>query len=101
MFKRLHESLRVKFIILIATTIIIVALLPRGEALESEVTVGSIWMQEDLIADVTFPVLKSAEVIKKEIEQEKKAVAPVFQFDETVLPSVLDSLSKFHAYVQT
>lgn len=101
MFNRLHESLRVKFLILLVTTVIIVALLPRGEALESEVGVGTIWLQEDLIAEVTFPILKNPEVLKKEIEEKKKAIAPIFQLDESVQQAAIDSLNHFHAYLKS
>ena len=53
---KLKTSYRVKLLLLLLTIGLIVFMFPKGEALESEVNVGSIWIQEDLIASTTFEI---------------------------------------------
>ncbi|MCE1188625.1 MAG: HDIG domain-containing protein, partial [Ignavibacteria bacterium] len=97
---RLHESLRVKFTLLFFTVIIIVLLLPRGVALESQVNVGAVWLQDDLIAEFSFPIYKNKETVQSEVDFAKKSIIPIFQSDEAVSRNSLDSLRKFSAFLE-
>ncbi|MCF8240414.1 MAG: HDIG domain-containing protein [Melioribacteraceae bacterium] len=91
----MRESKRIKILILLVTIILIVLMFPKGESLESEVTVGSIWIEDDLIASNTFPVLKDPELYKRELQEAKKSVFPIFVKNESIPELMRDSLTKF------
>ena len=96
LLKRLNTSLRIKFAILFLTVICIVFMLPRGGSIESKLNTGSIWMQDDLIADFSFPVLKNTDQYNQEIKAEKKSVLPVFVYTDKVVYKTIDSINSFH-----
>ena len=73
---------------------------PRGESLESDVTVGSIWIQDDLIASMPFEILKDPETFRIEKLQAAEKVNPVFEIDNTVEKSVIDSIKAFNLHLQ-
>ncbi|MEW6654835.1 MAG: hypothetical protein AB1394_15385, partial [Bacteroidota bacterium] len=58
----LRRSKRIKILLVFFTILTVVLLFPKGESLESEITVGSIWIHEDLIAATTFEILKDPKV---------------------------------------
>jgi cyclic-di-AMP phosphodiesterase PgpH len=93
--KRLNTSLRIKFTILFVTVILIVFMMPRGGALESDAIVGNVWMQDDLIADFSYPVLKNSMKYKQEVEDEKKSILPVYVYNEDALRHSLDSVNSY------
>jgi len=84
-------------LITIFTVALIVLMFPKGESLESEVTVGSIWIQEDLIAKLTFEVLKPSEEYLREQLNAASDVKQIFVYDKDALEKALDSLNKFRA----
>ncbi len=90
---------RIKVIIAIITVTLIVIMFPKGESLDSEVTVGSIWIKEDLIASTAFEVLKD----KKQYQQEKKEAAekinPIFVYNTELSKTILDSLNNYNNYL--
>lgn len=88
-------SVRLKLLIGFITSILILLMFPKGESLESEVNIGSVWIQEDLIASQTFEVLKSSEDYNKELTNAEKKIKPIFTINEDVYQSVRDSLKAF------
>ncbi|MCK9424874.1 MAG: HDIG domain-containing protein [Ignavibacteriaceae bacterium] len=92
--QKLLSGKRYKILIVIVTAIIISFLFPKGESLESEVTVGSIWIQEDLIASFSFPIIKQPETYKRELEKAKSSIYPVFISDNTEAKNIFDSLDQ-------
>lgn len=96
---RLRESLRIKILIVFATIIFIVAMFPRGESIESEVTVGSVWIKDDLIASTTFEILKNAETYEREIAQAANGVLPVYLRDKSVIDVTIDSVKKYNSLI--
>ncbi|MGE5352487.1 MAG: HD family phosphohydrolase [Acidobacteriota bacterium] len=95
----LRKSLRIKLLILFITVVLIVMMFPGGESIESEVTVGSIWLHDDLIANNSFPIYKSPEAYKQEKRRAAESVLPIFQKRENVIVQALDSLSKYNEYL--
>ncbi|MGE5497448.1 MAG: hypothetical protein ACM3Q2_05230, partial [Syntrophothermus sp.] len=95
----LRKSLRIKLLILFVTVVLIVMMFPGGESIESEVTVGSIWLHDDLIANNSFPIYKSPELYKQEKRRAAENVLPIFQKRENVLQQSLDSLQKYDEYL--
>ena len=48
------DNLKLKFLLAVVTVILIVLMFPKGESIESEVSVGAIWIHDDLIASFSF-----------------------------------------------
>jgi len=92
--QKLYSGKRYKILIVLVTAIIISFLFPKGESLESEVTIGSIWIQDDLIAVFSFPIIKQPQIYKAELEKAKNSVYPVFLKDETGVENNFDSLDQ-------
>jgi len=90
---------RVKLLIGLVTIVLIVLMFPHGESIESEVTIGSIWIQDDLIAPFSFPVFKDPIKYKKELISAEKRIYPVFQKSNTPAYPGIDSLNNFNDYI--
>lgn len=97
--EKFKDNIVIKVLILFITTLLISLMFPRGESLESEVSVGSIWIQDDLIAPFSFPIIKSEEVYQKELEEAKNKVYPIFIIDEENSQKSIDSLKKYNKYL--
>jgi putative nucleotidyltransferase with HDIG domain len=85
----------VKFFIALITVILITAMFPKYETIETDYVVGMVWSKEDLIASFSFPIYKSESVYKKEVESAREQVFPVFDINsaKTNESNWLDSLS--------
>ena len=88
-------STKFKFLIGIVSVILIALMFPKGESIESEVSVGSIWIHDDLIAPFTFPVLKDSKVYEQQLKEAEESVYPVFLKHENIIPATMDSLKKY------
>ncbi len=71
----------VKFAVGFLLALIITIMFPKHESFDTEYSVGMIWAKEDLIAPFSFPIYKSEEVYKKEVEEARKKVLPVFSIN--------------------
>jgi cyclic-di-AMP phosphodiesterase PgpH len=89
--QQITRSRRVKILLLIVTVILIVLMFPRGESIDSEVQVNSIWIKDDLIASQTFEILKDPIVVQKEKTNAANAIYPIFMKDGQVVKQVLKS----------
>ncbi|MEE9429930.1 MAG: HDIG domain-containing metalloprotein [Melioribacteraceae bacterium] len=92
----LKQSPHIRFIIAFVGIVLIALMFPRGESIESEVSVGSIWIQDDLISTMPFEILKDGETYKKELREAELKIFPVFVIDHSVRSTVLDSMDKFN-----
>ena len=92
--EKLRSSLRVKLLIIFVTALLIVLMFPRGESIESEVTVGSVWIHEDLISSITFEILKDPKTYEDEKNQAAKTILPIFLRDVSLEKLYLDSLKR-------
>ncbi|MCH8171383.1 MAG: hydrolase, partial [Bacteroidetes bacterium] len=72
------DSGKIKFFIGLFTVLLIIFMFPKGESIESEVSIGSIWTQNDLIADFSFPVKKDLVVYNDEIKRMESGVYPIY-----------------------
>ena len=101
--QQITKSRRLKLLLLIITVSLIVLMFPRGESIDSEVQVNSIWIKDDLIASQTFEILKDPLVIEKEREIAASSVYPIFIKDSEVHTQVLDafktSSERLNAYI--
>ena len=96
---KLRESRRVKLLIVFVTILLIVMMFPRGESIESEVNVGSIWIQDDLIASTTFEILKNPTEYEKEKQQAASKVQPVFIRDNNINSASIDSMRNYNSLI--
>ena len=72
----------VRLFIAIITIGLISAMFPRLESVDTEYSVGMIWSKEDLIAPFSFPVYKSEQVYRKELEDVQSKVYPIFDINQ-------------------
>ncbi len=85
----------VKFFIALFTIVLITAMFPKYETIETDYVVGMVWSKEDLIASFSFPIYKSESVYLKEVEAAREQVFPVFDLNtaSTANSNWLDSLN--------
>ncbi len=94
------SGMKVKILIGLATVVLITFMFPRGESIESEITVGSIWTHEDLIAPFSFPIIKDPKVYQNEVNAAVSSVFPVFVRNHNAVMRSLDSLNSYDSYLQ-
>ncbi len=92
-------SLRLKFLIGLSAVILIVFMFPKGESIESEVTVGSIWIHDDLIAQFSFPVLKDKKVYQEELNKAANTVYPVYLKQPETIDAILDTVKSYDSFL--
>ena len=92
-------SLRLKFLIGLSAVILIVFMFPKGESIESEVTVGSIWIHDDLIAQFSFPVLKDQKAYEDELKAAANTVYPVYSKQPESIDAILDTVKSYDAFL--
>ena len=95
----LKTSLRVKVLILIITSVLITMMFPKGESIDSEITIGSVWIREELIASTTFEILKDSKQYEKEKEKAASSVYPIFLKNSAIQKKYLDSLSAYNQFL--
>lgn len=94
--KNIRNSLRIRLLIVFVSTLLVVLMFPKGESLESEVSVGSIWIQDDLIASKTFEILKDPETYRREREAAAQKVNPIFIYNDSLIDRQIDSLRTYN-----
>lgn len=92
-------SLRLKFLIGFSAVILIVFMFPKGESIESEVTVGSIWIHDDLIAQFSFPVLKDQKTYQAELKEAAGTVYPVYLRQPETVDAVIDTVKSYDSFL--
>lgn len=96
---RFKESLRIKLLIGLITVVLIVLMFPKAESLEFEVLEGSVWINDDLIAPFSYPILKAPDVYRAEIQNAKKSVYPVFSKSLLQVDIIIDSFKVYRDYL--
>lgn len=96
---RFRESLRVKLLIGLSAIIIIVLLFPKGESIEFEVTEGTIWIHEDLIAPFSFAILKDPNIYRSELNTASQSVYPIYVNDQGIVSRIKDSIKSYSDYL--
>lgn len=98
-FEKIKVSRRIKLLIVLVTIILIVFMFPKGEALESEVEINSIWIQDDLIASQPFEILKNSLVFEREKAAATNSVHQIFVKNEITPQTAKDSISNYNSYL--
>jgi len=97
-YEKLMTAKRIKVLIYFITMVLIVLMFPRGESIETEVNIGTVWIKDDLIAPFTYPVLKNSDVYKKEVEKSQSSIIPVFIKQNDTPAISIDSLKRFNSF---
>ncbi len=95
--KKPGKGMFTKIIMGFVTTLLIVFMFPKGESIEFEVSEGSVWLYDDLIAPFSFPIMKSEEVYRAEVEAAKRNVYPVFLDESINKQKSIESLTDYNA----
>lgn len=88
-----------KFLLGFVTVLLIVLMFPKGESIEFEVSEGAIWLNDDLIAPFSFPIKKSEQVYRAEVDAALKNVFPVFKNESSNKQKAVDSLKRYSEYL--
>jgi putative nucleotidyltransferase with HDIG domain len=94
--KKKQTGIKRKILIALITVILIVLMFPKGESIESEVTEGAIWTNDDLIAPFSFPIIKDQATYQAEVKSAESSVYPVM---DLVPVKSTDSLNTFGKYI--
>jgi len=97
--EKLMTARRIKALIYLVTIVLIVMMFPRGESIETEVNIGTVWIKDDLIAPFSFPVYKNSATYKKEVERAQSSVIPIFIKRNEVPVLSIDSLKRFNQFL--
>ncbi|HEY6436959.1 MAG TPA: HDIG domain-containing metalloprotein [Ignavibacteriaceae bacterium] len=95
--KKPGKGMFTKILMGLITTLLIVFMFPKGESIEFEVSEGSIWLYDDLIAPFSFPIMKSEELYRAEVEAAKRNVYPVFLDESANKQKSIELLTNYNA----
>jgi len=96
-----RDNMKLKILLGIFTVFIVVLMFPKGESIESNVPVGSIWIHDDLIASFSFPVFKDPAEYKKEMKGAAESVFPIFVKENNITARLNDSLKSYNLFLLT
>lgn len=88
------QSVLVKALIAVSLIGVLALLFPRGESIDLDYKVGTVWARKDLIAPFSFPILRDEREYSHDVEEAKKNVYDVFERDSATSdsqPVVLDA----------
>jgi cyclic-di-AMP phosphodiesterase PgpH len=91
----LNENMLVKVFIGLITLIVISLFLPNYKNIDSDIEIGTVWSNEDLIAPFSFPIYRDENEYETEKKEASKSVPPVFVEAEKNLQELKDSLNAF------
>ena len=94
-----RKGILMKVVMGIITIIVITLMFPKGESLEYEISEGTIWLYDDLIAPFSFPIKKSEEIYKAEIREAERKIFPIFLNLTEIPGKAVDSLKNYGKYL--
>ena len=97
--KLIPRNLFYKIALAFATVVLIAMMFPKGESIESEVSEGTVWLNDDLIAEISFPIIKSEEIYQSELRAAEKKVYPVFISNSGMIVKSIDSLKNYSNFL--
>ena len=95
-YEKIKSSRRIRIVLIVLTIILIVLMFPKGESIESEVRVNSIWIEDDLIASLTFEILKDPLQFEREKTSAAESVKDIFVKVDKVFEEVKDSVKTYN-----
>lgn len=97
---KISGALAVKATIALGLVVLLAMMFPRGEAIELEQKVGTVWSKQDLYAPFSFPIHRDAKEYEREVEDAKANVYPVFERDAAITETQRLQLDGFFARLQ-
>lgn len=85
-----NQSLIYKVFLFIVATLLVIYLLPKGGQFKYNFQKGKPWQYENLYAPFNFTIKKDPEALKKEENDIRNNAIPYFNYNEDVLPRVLE-----------
>lgn len=79
------QSLVYKVFLFIASTVLVIYLLPKGGQFKYDIQKGKPWQYENLYAPFSFTIKKSEEALEAEIEELRRSAIPYFDFDRELI----------------
>jgi cyclic-di-AMP phosphodiesterase PgpH len=77
-------SRNIKFLMMLASTCVIVFTLPKQAKFSYDIEKGRIWNQKDLISPYNFAILKTSQEIENDEKAARESVTPIYQLDEAI-----------------
>ena len=96
---KIRTSRRIKFLIIFITIVIVVMMFPKGESIEFEVDINSIWLEDDLIASMPYEILKDPLIIEREKAAAGNSVHQIFVKDKYISVITFRHLPEFYLYI--
>ncbi len=90
-----HRLTAVQIGIGLALVCLLALLFPRGESVELEYKVGSVWAQRDLIAPFSFPVFRDDQEYREDVEAARRKVVDVFERDTIAAEREVEQIRHF------
>jgi cyclic-di-AMP phosphodiesterase PgpH len=87
-----NTSLTVKIVIALLVVVLTVLMFPKGESIEFDYRIGSIWGGQDIIAPFSFPIFKEERQYERERREAELEVRPVFERADRQADVMIDSL---------
>ena len=78
---------------LVALFVLLTLVMPRSPKFQYDYKKGAPWMYEDLVSEFDFPLLKSEEQLKSDLQKAGSSVIPVFRYDPSVFQSAQSALA--------
>lgn len=78
---------------LVVLFVLLTLVMPRSPKFQYDYQKGAPWMYEDLVSEFDFPLLKSEEQLKSDIQKAGSSVIPVFRYDPSVFQSAQSALA--------
>ena len=78
---------------LVGLFFLLVFMLPKSPKFGYDYKKGSPWMYEDLVSQFDFPLIKSEEQYKAEVQQAGSLTIPVYRYDSSVEKSSMEQLA--------
>ena len=89
-----------QYLTIFCLILIVSTLFPQGQSLQYAYQLNDV-SRDPIIAPFTFPILKSAERLNKDLEEKKRSVPSVFNRDEKVVNTQIDAIKNFFTKVKS
>lgn len=96
LLKPLVKRYYVELLLILALALVITFMFPRGKSFQyADLREGQVYLDEQVIATFTFPVLKSPEEYESDKKNARESVVPVFVINPDLKANELNELSDF------
>ena len=89
-----------QYLTIFSLIIIVSILFPQGQSLQYAYQLNDI-SRDPIIAPFTFPILKSADRLNKDLEDKKRSVPFIFNRDKKVVNTQIDAIKNFFLKVKS